>query len=224
MEFSLVEKFILMSIDLKKGKFLIDTLSLNYGIAGAILLELSDLNKIHIKDKRITVQDKKLTGHFVLDASIKLINNSRKKRKTKFWVNKLGNKASGFRKHILSEFKKKGIINTKKSSYIWGLINIYRYFIVNSKIVTDQKTTLRKIVLENEKPDIESLLLLSLMKSCKLTRVLFISRKDHRAANKRIKEITQNIEISDAVGQALKEVQAAVVVATTSAFIGASSN
>ena len=53
MELQLFEKFILISLDQKKGKFLIDSFSLNYALAGSILLELSELNKIAIKNKKI---------------------------------------------------------------------------------------------------------------------------------------------------------------------------
>ena len=224
MKDNLLEKFILMALDPHKGKFLIDSLSLNYGIAGAILLELSELNKIEIKNKRLFLVDKKLTGNTVLDASIKLINNSKRNKKVKFWINKIGNKSTRFKKHVLSDFKVKGIVNIHKTNYVWGLIKVYRYKLVNSNAVLDIRNKLKKIVLENEKPDIDQLMLLSLMNSCKLIRVIFTNKKEHKAAKKRIKEITQDIEITDAVGQALKEVQSAVLVATTSAFIGATSS
>ena len=104
MQLNLFEKFILLALDQNKGKFLIDTLSLNYGIAGAILLELSEMNKISIKNKKIIVTDKKLTKISIVDACIKLINNSRKKRKAKYWIYKIGNKSSGFKKLILDEY------------------------------------------------------------------------------------------------------------------------
>ena len=215
MQLNLFEKFILLALDQNKGKFLIDTLSLNYGIAGAILLELSEMNKISIKNKKIIVTDKKLTKISIVDACIKLINNSRKKRKAKYWIYKIGNKSSGFKKLILKNLYEKKIIRISKKSYLWGLFSVYKYPTINSKLSTEIKSKLKKIVLEGEDPDIESLLLLSLMNSCKLFRVLFINKKEHKTAKKRIKELTKNIEISEAVGQTLKEIQTAVIVATT---------
>ena len=224
MQFNLFEKFILLALDQKKGKFLIDTLSLNYGIAGAILLELSELNKISIQNKRIIVTDKKLTKISIVDACIKLINSAKKNRKAKYWIYKIGNKSSGFKKKILRDLYDKKIIKISKKSYLWGLFSSYKYPVINSKPTSEIKSKLKKIVLEGENPDIESLLLLSLMNSCKLIRILFINKKEHKAAKKRIKELTKNIEISDAVSQTLKEIQTAVLVATTSAFVGASSS
>ena len=222
MEINLIEKFILLAIDKKNGKFIIDTLSFNYGIAGAILLEMSELNKIAIQNKRLLVVDMKLTGCKVVDDCVKLIANSKKPRKTKYWINRLGNKLSGFKKLILNDLYNKKIIKINKSTYIWGLFTFYKYPLLNTRLVDELKMNLKKIVLESKKTDLESLLLLSLMKSCKLTRVLFTNRKEYRAANKKIKELTKSIEISDSVSQTLKELQSAVLVATTSAFVGAS--
>jgi len=224
MQLNLFEKFILLALDQNKGRFLIDTLSLNYGIAGSILLELSEMNKISIKNKKIIVTDRKLTKISIVDACIKLINNSRKKRKAKYWIYKIGNKSSGFKKVILKDLYEKKIIRISKKSYLWGLFSLYKYPVINSKLSTEIKSKLKKIVLEGEKPDIESLLLLSLINSCKLIRVLFINKKEHKTAKKRIKELTNNIEISEAVSQTLKEIQTAVIVATTSAFISSSSS
>ena len=224
MELNLIEKFILLALDKEKGKFLIDTMSLNYGIAGAILLEMSELNKIAIKNKRMFVTDNKLTGNKIVDECIKLLINSKKPRRAKYWINKIGNKSSGFKKLILNDLYNKKIIMINKSTYFWGLFTFYKYPLINTKLVYEIKAKLKKIVLENKKSDLENLLLLSLMSGCKLTRVLFVNRKEHRVANKKIKELTKDIEISDAVSQTLKEIQAAVLVATTSAFVGASSN
>ncbi len=215
MEINLIEKFILLAINKKNGKFLIDSLSLNYGIAGAILLEMSELNKIAIQNKRLSVVDVKLTDYKVVDECVKLISNSKKTRRTKYWINKLGNKASGFKKVIINDLYNKKIIKINKSTYVWGLFTFYKYPIINTKLVDEIKMKLKRIVIESKKTDLNNLLLLSLMNSCKLTRVLFTNRKEYRAANKKIKELTKSIEISEAVSQALKKIQAAVVAATS---------
>jgi len=223
MEIRLIEKFVLIAIDPKTGKLLIDSLSLNYGIAGAILLEMSELNKIAIKDKRLYVSDNKYSNDPIIDECSKLIDNSKKLRKSKFWVNRIGNRANRFKKYILNDLNRKKIVFIKQKSFVWGLINVKRYPSSNIKIVNEIKQKLKSIVLENHKADLDSLLLLSLMNSCKLSHVLFVSKKEYRKANKRIKELVREIEISNDVGHVIKEIQAAVLIATTSSFIGSSS-
>jgi golgi phosphoprotein 3 len=214
MDLNLIEKFILLSLDSKKGKFVIDAMSLNYGIAGAILLELSEEKKISIINKRLSISDYKFTGDKVIDASVKLIRDSKKKRKTKFWVYKIGNKASGLKKIILDELKNKKLVKITSKKYFFRLITIYRYPIINISYFEQLKKELKGIVLANKKADVQGLLLLSLLNSCKLTRVLFMNKKEHSAAKKRIKELTKDVEISNEVSRTLKEIQAAVIVAT----------
>jgi len=220
MSLRLYEKFILLALNQKKGNFLIDSLSLNYGLAGAILLELSELKKIVIENKKIRVADKKLTNNQIIDACLKLINAIQKKRKPRYWIYKIGNKSSGFKKIILQDLYNKKIIKIDVKVYLWGLIKIRRYPVINISEVNNIKIWIKDAVLTSNKPDLETILLLSLMWSCKLTRILFTNKKDHKASRTKIKELTKNIEIGEAVSQTLKEIQAAIVVATSSTFVG----
>jgi len=224
MQLHLFEKFILLALDQKKGKFLIDSLSLNYGIAGAILLELSELNKIISQNKRIKVSDEKLTNNTIIDTCIKLIKKSKKNQTAKYWIYKIGYKSSGFKKIIINDLHEKGVLKIEKKTYIWRLVKLFKYQLINLKLTEEIKTKLKKIVFNNEKPEIEALLLLSLMNSCKLIRILFVNKSECRFAKKRINELTMNIEISETVSQTLKEIQTAIIVATTSTFISSFSN
>ena len=224
MQLNLIEKFLIIALDAKKGKFLIDSLSLHYGIAGAILLELSEMNKIEIDNKRLLLVDDKFTNIEVINASIKVIKKAKRKRTAKYWVNKIGNSASRYKKQILKGLSGKNVLSIHKKSYFFGLFNFYSYPLIDRKYKDDIVNHLLAIVLDNKKADLESILLLSLLNSSKLSRTLFANKKDYKAANKRIKELTKNIEISDAVQKTLKEIQTAVLVATTSAFLGATSS
>jgi len=224
MQLNLIEKFLIIALDAKKGKFLIDSLSLHYGIAGAILLELSEMNKIEIDNKRLVLVDDKFTNIEVINASIKVIKKAKRKRTAKYWVNKIGNSASRYKKQILKGLSGKNVLSIHKKSYFFGLFNFYSYPLIDRKYKDDIVNHLLAIVLDNKEADLESILLISLLNSSKLSRTLFANKKDYKAANKRIKELTKNIEISDAVQKTLKEIQTAVLVATTSAFLGATSS
>ena len=223
MEMNLIHKFVLLAIDQQKGKFLIDTLSLNYGIAGAILIELSEKEIIKIENKRVILAETKLTKSKIIDASVKLIQSAKTNRKIKYWINKIGNKSTVLKKLVLNDLSNDGMIRIEEKTFFFGWIKTYKYVLIKSKVAEELRINLRKIVLEGEKSDVESVLLLSLMNSCKLTRTLFKNKKENKLANKRIKELTKDIEVSNSVSQALSEIQSAVLVATTSAFIGSAS-
>ncbi|MFP4024988.1 MAG: GOLPH3/VPS74 family protein [Thiohalospira sp.] len=224
MQLNLIEKFLIIALDAKKGKFIIDSLSLNYGLAGAILLELSEMNKIDINNKRLELIDDKFTDDDVINDSIKVIKKTKRKRTAKYWVNKIGNSASRYKKQILRDLSNKNILVINKKSYFFGLFNFYSYPLSDRKYKDDIANHLLGIAIDKKDADLESLLLLSLLNSCKLSRTLFSNKKEFLAANKRIKELSKDVEISDAVRKTLNEIQRAVLVATTSAFLAATSS
>jgi golgi phosphoprotein 3 len=221
MQLNLYESFILLSLDKIKGKFLIDSLTLNYGLAGALLLQLSKDEIIRIDSKKLYLEKLNPTENKILNDCISLIRTSKKQRSAKYWVNKIGSKAGPVRNQILSQLCEKQILKVQKSKFLW-IFTITRYPVINAEIVDQIKKELIDIVINFRKPDIESVLLLSLVNGCKLTRVFFPDKADYKKATTRIKELTKEIEIGEAVSQTIKEIQAAVIIASTSAVIAAS--
>lgn len=222
MELNLYEHFMLLALDNKKGKYLIDSLSLNYSLAGAILFEMVLLEKLDIKDKRISVKNPVPTGNFVIDETLRLIRKKGNRKKIKRYVNILGSRANRFKKSIIKDLLKHGIIKKVRKKFL-GLIPYTRYPEINSKPEKNLRDQLHKIIFGEAKPDERYVMLLSLIDSCKLLRLLYPDKKTHKEARKRIEGITKEFEISEAVSQTIKEVRAAIVASTVSASVVTSS-
>ncbi|OFX89348.1 MAG: hypothetical protein A2W99_13705 [Bacteroidetes bacterium GWF2_33_16] len=220
MQLNLYEAFILLSLDKIKGKFLIDSLSINYGLAGALLLQLSKDEIVRVVSKKLILEKIKHSENEMLDDCIGLIKNSKKNHSAKYWVNKIGSKAGIYKIQILNQLADQGIIKIQKKKILW-IFTVTSYPVINSGLVDEFRKKIVDIVLNYNKPDLESILLLSLVNSCKLTRIFFPDKKDHKKANARIKELTKEIAIGEAVSQTIKEIQAAVIIASTSAVIAA---
>ncbi|MEE4257671.1 MAG: GPP34 family phosphoprotein, partial [Bacteroidales bacterium] len=73
MELTLKEKFLILAYDPVKGKNLA-TNFISYGLAGAILMELAELNRIKIEKKRVKLTGHQRTGDHVLDNALSLID------------------------------------------------------------------------------------------------------------------------------------------------------
>jgi len=97
MDLKLYEQFLLFSLDKIKGKFLVDSLALNYGLAGAILFQLSESEVIRFENKKLIYDFKKVTEDKILEDAIELFKKSKKLRSVKYWVNKLGSKSSFYK-------------------------------------------------------------------------------------------------------------------------------
>lgn len=219
---NLYESFILLALDRLKGKFLIDSLSLNYGLAGALLLQLTKDELISVEQKKIVVKNNGSRENKILDDCLTLIKSSRKIRSAKYWVNKIGSRAGKYKIQILNDLVDKRILSVKKRKVLW-IFTITNYPVIDNTQIDEVKNRLVDIVLNYRKPELDELLMLSLVNSCKLTRIIFPNKNDHKKANERLKELTKNIEIGETIAQTIKEIQAAVIVASTTAAIAASS-
>lgn len=222
MELTIIEEFLLLALEDKKGHFVLDTLSLNYGLAGAVLFELALQENIRIHDKRLYSETKtKTQPHPELRAVIDFMDHSKKPRKVKYWVQHLGRKSNVLRKHFLQDLIHKGLIRRERKRFLFIPYN--RYPAVNTAPEDALRQRLRDIIFNRTKADVRSIMLISLMRSCKLTRTLFFSRKEYRQAARRVKQITHDFEVSQAVSQVLREIQVAVMASVASASVVATS-
>lgn len=218
MELTIVEEFLLLALDDKKGKFVLDTLSLNYGLAGAILFELALQNNIRIENNRLyTEVDVSGQKNQVLSTVVRFMRKDKKPRRVKFWVQHLGRKSYVLRKRFLQELIDKGLIRHERKRFLF--IPYHRYPAMNDRPENDLRARLRKIILDNADADVRSVMLISLLRSCKLTRTLFVSRKEYRQATRRIKQITKDFEVTEAVSLVLREIQTAVMASVASASV-----
>lgn len=88
MELTIKEKFVLLACHPSKGYNLAPT-SIRYGIAGAMLMELAELKKIQIQDKRVKLLDTKKTGDILLDEFLRLLTKPSKPYRVKTAITKV---------------------------------------------------------------------------------------------------------------------------------------
>ena len=98
MELNLVDKFILLALDDDKGTFATEPFALTYGLAGAILLELSLKEYISIVDKKVVLRSHKRIGDSFLDTYLEYLTKSNKNRSLSYWIQSFGNKERSIKK------------------------------------------------------------------------------------------------------------------------------
>ena len=70
---SIIEKFLLVSQHPDKGRFIIPQMQLHYGLAGAILLELSIEKRLKVENKRLILVDDTQHQHPMLNMAIETL-------------------------------------------------------------------------------------------------------------------------------------------------------
>jgi len=117
---SFTEKFVLLNICDENGGNILDSISTNHGLAGAMLLELFEKDKIVLKKKVLIVKDMNPTGDMILDRIIERVNKSKKERSLRYWVRKIGKRAHKYKKSILENLMNRRILTSqKKKSFIF---------------------------------------------------------------------------------------------------------
>jgi len=216
MELTIKEKFVLLAYHPSKGYNLAPT-SIGYGIAGAMLLELTELKKIQIQDGRVKLQDTKKTGDILLDEFIRILAKPSKPYRVKTAIIKVKNHTGKFKKSILAGLVKKRILKAEKKRFL--IFRYMRYPSVSYGFRKDIIEHIRRLVLRNIESDKDIPLLAGLAGSCQLTKKFFHGKEERKTAKKRIKEIVSESQIDSAIDETIKAVHAAVMVSVTASGV-----
>ena len=222
MELTLKEKFLILAYDPLKGKNLA-TNFISYGLAGAILMELAELNRIRIEKKRVKLTGHQRTGDHVLDNALSLIDKGSRPLKVKTVVGKINRKPRQFRKVLIRQLIEKRYLKEVKKRFLFIPYKLYPSANISySKTLID---SFRRLVLRNESADDQHLVMLAgLAGACKFSGKFFKTKEERKRAKTRIKAIVKESEIDTAIAETIREVQAAVLitVTTTAAVAGSS--
>lgn len=208
----LPEQLLLLALHDQKGTILSSaSMSINYGLAGAVLTELALREKAEVLDKKLVLLNRSLTGDDILDAALTLIMNSGKERKTDHWVNKLAGSKMKLKPSILERLVKKGILKLEEHKILWVFDNPH-YPMKDGSEEKNVREQLRRLVLQREEHEDRTVALMGLVSACGLTGEIF-TRDEVKEAKQRIKTIMKNDPVAKAVADTVAGVQAAVIAA-----------
>lgn len=217
MNLNLVEELLLLALQDEKGTVVMAAgTGLPYGLAGALLMELSLKNKIRLEGKNILPVDFSSTGDFLLDGWLEKIRKSEKPRTARHWIGKFG-QASSLKKEYLERLVQKNILRRVEKQFLW----VFPY---NCYPTTDPRPEqavrqrLHRVLTGNESPDLPTRLLISLLASCDLAGLVF-SGPEKKQAKKRMKELAKDESIGAAVSEEIAAVMACVIACTTACAV-----
>ncbi|BAX78749.1 GOLPH3/VPS74 family protein [Labilibaculum antarcticum] len=209
MNLNLVDQLTLLALDDEKGSFIADSFSFEYGLAGAIILELSLQNKIEIKEKKIEVHTHKTCGDILLDHFMAEIRNSKKKRDLQSWVEIIGNKISYITEETVKKLIGDGILSKKEEKILWVFSND-KYPTINAKPENELRKRLNDILLNDRNLDLKESMLISLIDMCSLNKEVY-GKERAKQYKKKIKTIIENAKLSSEVGRAVQEIHDALL-------------
>ena len=208
---TLSEKLLLLALHDEKGSVGFSaSMALPYGLTGALLIELYLANKITFVDKKVQVIDATTTNNELLNEALALIDNSTKLRSAEYWLSTISSKVKGIQQRLANQLVDKGILAEQEQTFLWVLKST-RYPTQDAKPEHDIRQQLKDIVLDGQNATEEDIALLSLVEVCELIAEVF-NKDDRKFAQKRIKELAIDEEISKAISQTVEQITAALLI------------
>lgn len=212
------EEFLLLALDDEKGYIInMPLMSLEYGLTGAILMDLALMNKIDTDLKNLILVDDSPTGDEIFDNAIDMIRKYPDSKDAKYWVREIGKQFENLKDSLIERLVEKGILKKVEKKILW-VFSKRRYPIIDNKEEKEVKTRIRKTILNNDIPDPRDIVLISLIKTCNMIDEIFTS-EEKKVVKERIDQIARMDLIGQAVSNAVNEIQRMVTSAVASVMV-----
>jgi hypothetical protein len=209
-ELSLLESLHLLAIEDKKGHFLANAIAFPYCLGGAILLELSILNKIEVVENKIIVKNHRLPNDELLSKLFSLILKKQKPKSLRYWIEIFGNKSREIKRASVESLISKGILAKKDSKILWFIPNT-KFPTLNPIPELNLRKRLTSIIKKDNSGSAKDIMLISLVDTCNLNIEVY-GKEQSKLYKKAIKELLTNNQQLAKVGKTVKEIHDLIIV------------
>lgn len=212
--FTIAEVLILLGTDDDKGTAVSSaSSSLNYGLVGSILSELAMKKHIVLKEGKVVLADDTLTDVSYFNTVLDEIKEDHKERTVEHWINHFSGNTKAINDPVYLSLVDKGILKEEDKTYFF-FFNTNVYPTVDARPEQEIRKHVNDVVFNNAEADAEVAMLLSLIKTCDLTEEVF-GKERKKSAEKKLIEIIETNEYGKAVSQSVKDMETAILMATT---------
>lgn len=218
---TLAEELALLSYN-NEGFTDLSTPALEYGLAGAVLLDLVLARRVDVVEKRLVVTDRTPLGQPVLDDALDRIWAAEKARKPRDWVDQL---SKGVHDRVLGLLVEAGVLRRDRDKVLW-IFPRTRFPAphgVEPTAETEARRRLTTAVAAQNRVDPRTAALCGLVGAVGLERTVFPDQPLNRV-RARLEEIGGADSGAEATKRAIEEVQAAVAAAVTTATVVTTTN
>ena len=187
---SLPEELMLIALKDEKGTVLFTAASvLPYSLMGAVILDLYFDDKFEFRDNKLIVKDKSSTGKKLCDEVLKTISDDKHNRDLKSWILNLEGHIKNIKEKALDHLVESKVLR-KETSKMFGFISKTSYPTADPMPENELRKSLRKFILEREKPNERYIALLSLAQVTSLFEDIF-HQDELKNAKDRLKELIE---------------------------------
>ena len=147
-----VEEIILLLLRDEDGRFIqVPTWSMDYAVAGAILMDLAMENRIDTDLHNLILIDSTPLGDPVLDPVLAQIANG-ESHDSRYWVEQISRSGPDIREQTLGRLVEKGILENEDDRFLW-VFRSRRYPSVDGEAEREVKLRIMNVLFSDEIPD-----------------------------------------------------------------------
>jgi hypothetical protein len=181
---ALAEELLLLAYDDETGKATMPRISLDLGMAAAVLVELALAGRVAYSDGAIAVVDPTPTGEPIADEVLSRMAADTP-HSASSWVQRLRH---GLRDRILSDLCRRGVVRDVDETEL-GFIHVHRYPTVDTSAETDARRRLAEALTGGQIPDERTAALATLVSAVRMEPTLGLSGAAEDDAHRRLEEI-----------------------------------
>ena len=203
-----VEEIILLLLRDEGGRFInVPRWSLDYALAGGVLMDLAMEDRIDTDLQSLVLLDDTPTGDDLLDPTLAEIAAA-DKHSTRYWVERVAERAAAIHEEGLNRLVNHGILEREDDRMLW-VFRTRRYPLVDGQADREVKLRIMGVLLSDEIPDPRDVMLICLADACRIFNRL-LSRPDLERASERIAQVRKLDLIGQAMTQAIYDIELSV--------------
>jgi len=217
MDNKVTEHFFLLALNTETGYYRVNGNYLNYGILGAILMDLALSNKIDMDGKNIRIKEGSTSGLPVYDKILETISSSSKERSIRYWLRKFAFRATWYRKELQKLMVGNGTLKQERKRFLGIPYSIY--FPANQSATDRLIFRMKDIVLYNKQAEEHEIMFLGLAYACRMHRSMAKDSHERKKIRKALVKYIKDNPVASGVSKTIMEMQAAITASVSAAVI-----
>lgn len=203
------EEIILLLLNDEDGRFArVQNISLDYALAGGILMDLALENRIDTDLDNLILIDPTPTGDELLDTTLAEIVEEGG-HDARFWVERTSVRSDAIREAVLERLIDRGILERQDDRFLW-VFKSRRYPAIDGEAQREVKLRIMGVLFSNEIPDPRDIVIICLADACGIFRSIFTSSELESVAP-RIEQVRRLDLIGQAMTQAIQDIEMTLV-------------
>ncbi len=199
------EEMILLMLNDDDGRFArVPSVSLEYALAGGVLMDLALENRIDTDLEKLILIDATPTGDSLLDPTLAEIAEGGE-NDARYWIERTAARSDEIRELVLERLVNQGILERADDRFMW-VFKSRRYPTIDGEAQREVKLRITGVLFSDEIPDPRDIVIICLSDACGIFKSIFTSQELDRVTP-RIEQVKRLDLIGQAMTQAIHDLE-----------------